>query len=79
MIAGEVFLESKAVLIIPVYSVDYRFTSLSLGESSAKTVQNHKIGNRIRVIGQKELVANPNNSEIQMNYAALLRPPHLPM
>ena len=36
MIAGEVFLESKAVLIIPVYSVDYRFTSLSLGESSAK-------------------------------------------
>ena len=33
----------------------------------------------MRVIGQKELVTNPNNSEIQMTYAALPRPPHLPM
>ena len=31
------------------------------------------------VIGQKELVTNPNNSEIQMTYVALPRPPHLPM
>lgn len=34
---------------------------------------------KTRFIGQKELVANPNNSEIQMTYAALPRPPHLPL
>ena len=49
MIAGRFFLEGKAVLNISVYSVDYRFTSLSLGESSAKADQNPKIGNRITI------------------------------
>ena len=42
MIAGRFFLEGKAVLNISVYSVDYRFTSLSLGESFAKAEPTQK-------------------------------------
>ena len=34
---------------------------------------------QIRVIGQKELVTSPSNSEIQMTCVALPIPQHLPM